>query len=375
MRFATLVLTNIRRRPMRSALTVSGVAIAVTAVVALVGIARSFEQTLVAMYQSRGVDLVVFRAGGVQRLGSVLDEALGDRIRGLPGVRKVSPALAEVVSFEKLDIFGVLVRGLPLDSFILDDIRVVAGRRLQPGEKRAVMLGSVIAKNLETDVGRSLEVVPGKPCQVVGIFESRNLFENGSMIMPLEELQQLMDRKREVTVFAVITEQKDRASLDTLRDQIDSLAPCVETLLAREYIETAVEVRLARAVAWLTSTIAMMVGTIGMINTMLTAVFERTRELAILRAIGWRKSRIVMLILWESIVLGLAGAVAGTVLAIIITQVLSRLPAAERLVSGEISPQVIFQGFVIATLLGLIGGLFPAFRAARLVPTEGLRHE
>jgi putative ABC transport system permease protein len=63
------------------------------------------------------------------------------------------------------------------------------------------------------------------------------------------------------------------------------------------------------------------------------------------------------------------------VLAIIITQVLSRLPAAERLVSGEISPQVIFQGFVIATLLGLIGGLFPAFRAARLVPTEGLRHE
>jgi len=375
MRFATLVLTNIRRRPMRSALTVSGVAIAVTAVVALVGIAKSFERTLVAMYQSRGVDLVVFRAGGVQRLGSVLDETLGDKIRQLPGVRKVSPALAEVVSFEKLDIFGVLVRGLPLDSFVLDDTRVVAGRRLQPGDRRAVMLGSVIAKNLETGVGRKLEVVPGKPCEVVGIFESRNLFEDGSMIMPLEELQQLMDRKREVTAFMVITEQKDRESLDALRDEIDSLAPCIEVLLAREYIETAVEVRLARAVAWLTSTIAMMVGTIGMINTMLTAVFERTRELAILRAVGWRKSRIVMLILWESIVLGIAGAVAGTVLAIVITQVLSRLPAAERLVSGEISPQVIFQGFVIATLVGLIGGLFPAFRAARLVPTEGLRHE
>jgi len=375
MRFPTLVLTNIRRRPMRSALTVSGVAIAVTAVVALVGIARSFERTLVAMYQSRGVDLVVFRAGGVQRLGSVLDEGLGDKIRQLPGVRKVSPALAEVVSFEKLDIFGVLVRGLPLDSFVLDDIRVVAGRRLQPGDKRAVMLGTVIAKNLETGVGHTLEVVPGKPCEVVGIFESHNLFENGSMIMPLGELQQLMDRKREVTAFMVITEKKDRDSLDALRDEIGALAPCIEVLLAREYIETAVEVRLARAVAWLTSTIAMMVGTIGMINTMLTAVFERTRELAILRAIGWRKRRIVMLILWESIVLGLAGAVAGTVLAIVITQVLSRLPAAERLVSGDISPQVIFQGFVIATLVGLIGGLFPAFRAARLVPTEGLRHE
>ncbi len=375
MRFATLVLTNIRRRPTRSALTVSGVAIAVTAVVALVGIARSFEKTLLAIYQSRGVDLIVVRAGGVQRLGSVLDEKLTDRVRQLPGVSRVSPALAEVVSFEKLDIFGVLVRGLPLGSFILDDVKVVAGRRLQPGDKRAVMLGTVIAKNLDTGVGKELEVVPGKPCEVVGIFESHNLFEDGSMIMPLEELQELMDRKGEVTALMVITEEKSKAALDALREQITSLAPQIEVLLTREYIETAIEVRLARAVAWLTSTIALMVGTIGMINTMLTAVFERTRELAILRAIGWRKGRVMKLILWESIVLALAGAVTGTALAIVITQVLSRLPAAGRLVSGEISSGVILQGFLIATLVGLIGGLFPAFRAARLVPTEGLRHE
>jgi len=375
MRFATLVFTNIRRRPTRSALTVSGVAIAVTAVVALVGIARSFEKTLLAIYESRGVDLVVVRAGGVQRLGSVLDETLGEKIRRLPGVGKVSPALAEVVSFEKLDIFGVLVRVLPLERFLLDDIRIVAGRRLQPGDTRAVMLGTVIAKNLETGVGQQVEVVAGKPCEVVGIFESHNLFENGSMIVPLEELQRLMDRKGEITALMVIADRKDRESLDALRDKITSLAPCIEVLLAREYIETAIEVRLARAIAWLTSTIALMVGTIGMINTMLTAVFERTRELAILRAIGWRKSRIVKLILAESIVLGLAGAVAGTILAVVITQVLSRLPAAGRMVSGEISPQVILQGFAIATLVGLVGGLFPAFRAAQLVPTEGLRHE
>jgi putative ABC transport system permease protein len=375
MRFATLVLTNIFRRPMRSALTVSGVAIAVTVVVALVGVARSFEKTLLAIYQSRGVDLIVTRAGGVQRLGSVLDEKLTDQVRQLPGVTKVSPALAEVVSFEKLDIFGVVVRGLPLDSFVLDDIRIVAGRRLQSGDKRAVMLGAIIAKNLDTGVGRTLEVVAGTSCEVIGIFESHNLFENGSMIMPLDELQQLMDRKGEVTMLTVITEQKTKEALDSLREQIASLAPQIEVLPAREYIETAIEVRLARAVAWLTSTIALMVGTIGMINTMLTAVFERTRELAILRAIGWRKGRVMKLILWESIVLGLAGAVTGTLLAIVITQVLSRLPAAGRLVSGEISSGVVLQGFLIATLVGLIGGLFPAFRAARLVPTEGLRHE
>jgi len=375
MRFATLILANLRRRPMRSALTVSGVAVAVMAVVALVGIARSFENTLLAIYQSRGVDLVVVRAGGVQRLGSVLDEKLADRVRQLPGVARVSPALAEVVSFEKLDLFGVLVRGLPLDSFILDDVAVVAGRRLAPGDKRAVMLGTVIAKNLGAGVGQTIEVVPGKPCEVVGLFQSHNLFEDGSIIMPLDELQDLMDRKGEVTALMVIADDKTKAGLDALGAQIASLAPQTEVLRTRDYIETAIEVRLARAVAWLTSTIALMVGTIGMINTMLTAVFERTRELAILRAIGWRKWRVMKLILWESIVLGLGGAVAGTLLAIVITQALSRLPQAGRLVSGEISWGVILQGFLIATLVGLMGGLFPALRAARLVPTEGLRHE
>ncbi len=373
--FTTMILANLRRRPLRSALTISGVAIAVTAVVSLVGIARSFENTLLAIYQSRGVDLVVVRAGGVQRLGSVLDEKLADRVRQLPGVARVSPALAEVVSFEKLDLFGVLVRGLPLESFILEDVNVVAGRRLAPGDKRTVMLGAVIAKTLNAAVGQTIEVLPGKPCRVVGIFQSRNLFEDGSIIMPLEELQELMDRQGEVTALMVIADDKSKPGLDALAARISSLAPQLDVLRTRDYIETAIEVRLARAVAWLTSTIALLVGTVGMINTMLTAVFERTRELAILRAIGWRKGRIMKLILGESIVLGLAGAVIGILLAIVITQVLSRLPQAGRLVSGDISFGVILQGLWIALLVGLVGGLFPAVRAARLLPTEGLRHE
>jgi len=375
MRLATLVWSNLRRRPTRSALTVSGVAIAVMAVVALVGVARSFEKTLLAIYQARGVDLVVVRAGGVQRLGSVLDQKLVDQVRQMPGVAHVAPALAEVVSFEKLDIFGVLVRGLPLDSFLLDDLNVVAGRRLESFDRRAVMLGAVIARNLDAAVGAKLEIVPGKPCEVVGIFQSHNLFEDGSIIMPLEELQTLMDRKGEVTALMVIARDKSKAGLDALREQISSLAPQIEVLMTRDYIETAIEVRLARAVAWLTSTIALMVGTIGMINTMLTAVFERTREIAILRAVGWGKGRVVGLILAESIVLGLAGAVAGSLLAIAITQFLSRLPQSGRLISGEISPGVVAQGFLIAAMVGLVGGLFPAFRAAQLAPTEGLRHE
>ena len=375
MRFLTLVLKNIFRRPTRSALTVTGVAVAVGAVVALVGIARGFEKSLRAVYEGRGVDLMVVRAGSIQRFSSVLDQSLGEKIRRLAGVRDVFPGLVDVVSFEDFDLFGVVIQGMRLDSGPLMDMNMVAGRRIEPDDTRAVMLGQVLARNLEKRIDDTLEVIEGEPYRVVGIYQSFNVFENGSMIMAIHELQRLMGRQGEVTHFMVSTEHNDKETLQRLAEQIKALAPALESLPTGEYIDTAVEIRMARAIAWLTSTIALVIGTIGMINTMLTAIFERTRELAVMRAIGWGKLRVIKLVLLESVVLGLTGAVVGTLLAIGLTQVLSRMPASERLIAGDIAPAVVLQGFVIAIVVGVAGGIYPAYRAAQLLPTEGLRHE
>jgi putative ABC transport system permease protein len=210
---------------------------------------------------------------------------------------------------------------------------------------------------------------------VAGIYDAANVFENGSMVMALDELQRLMGRKGEVTHFTVIAQPKDRQSLEQIAGRIKSLAPNLDVLPTREYIDTSIEIRTARAAAWLTSTIALVIAAIVMVITMLTAVFERTREFAILQAIGWQPRRIIQMILTEAVLLALAGAAAGVVLAVGLTQALARLPEAGRLISGDIAPEVILQGFVLALLLGVLGGIFPAFRAIRAVPTEGLRHE
>lgn len=375
MRFLTLVYRNISRRRTRSVLTVSGVAIAVGAVVALVGIARGFESSLLDLYLKRGTDLKVFRAGSMLQFSSVLEASLGEKIRRLPGVRDVSPSLYEQISMEKYNLFGVVVQGMPLDSPTIREAKVIKGRCIGSGDKRAVMLGTNLAGRTDKKVGDDIDVIAGETFKVVGIYENFNVFEDGAMIMGLGELQKIMAREGEVTGFDVVAEHGDRQSVEDLRSRIKALAPGIDAKPTYEFVENSAEIRMAQAVAWLTSSIALVIGTIGMVNTMMMAVFERTRELAVLRAIGWRKARVMKLILWESLLLALAGAVIGTLGAIGLTLLLSHLPASGRMVSGEVSAAVILQGFAIALIVGVTGGIYPAYRAAQAVPTEGLRHE
>src|SRR6516164_5759006 len=112
MHFLTIVFKNTIRRPLRSALTVIAIAVAVGTVDALVGVAAGFERTFLSLYKGVGVDLVAVRAGAKQRLNSTIDESVGDRMRQVPGVAEVIPGLADVVSFEESGLLGVVLQGL-----------------------------------------------------------------------------------------------------------------------------------------------------------------------------------------------------------------------------------------------------------------------
>jgi len=374
--FLTVIFANLRGRPARSLLTLSGIAVAVAAVVSLLGVVRGFERSLLELYQGRGVDVMVQQAGRLQMTSSVLPESIGETIAAVDGVVAVHPSLIEVLSLIQDDLMGVVVQGWAPDSGPVQKLKLLDGTVFSGPEAREVIVGQRLAAALGVAVGGTVELLEGEPFRVVGVFESGNVFDSGSMFVPLRSLQRLMFREGEVTMFAVVAERRDPESLRDLATQIRmGVDGKVEAEPADDLARRSTEIRVARSFAWLTSVIAVTIGSIGMLNTMMMAVFERTREIAMLRALGWRRRRVIAMILGEATLLSVAGAAIGVLASILFVRFLASLPASGRLVAGDLPVAAMGQGVLLALLLGLIGGLYPAWSAARLTPVEGLRHD
>ena len=363
---------NLLRRPTRSLLTAFGMAIAVAAVVALVGVSQSLESSFLNLYYRRGGDLVVQRRGGAVQLYKGIKLSIGDRIRQLPAVREVIGSLMDMVAFEDQDLFMVLVNGWEPDSPVLARNKLLSGRRLKAGDQRAVMLGRILAASLGKHVGDHVQLY-GRDFQVVGIFESFSVYENGAVFMLLDELQRQMDRPGEVTGFIVQSRDKSRAAIAELRTQIDALDSTVAATPCAEFVNSLMQMKVARTMSWITSLVAIVIGAVGVMNTMLMSVFERRGELASLRAMGWRTRQIAQLILLESLVLSAIAAASGIVLGVGVTFLLTFWKRTAGLVQGDISMLALGEGVLVAIAIALVGACYPILRCSRLPIAQTLR--
>ncbi|MCA9238609.1 MAG: ABC transporter permease [Planctomycetales bacterium] len=375
MRFHRFIIANLLNRPLRTILTTFGVAVAISAVVSLVGISDGFENSLRQAYENRGIDLLVLQKGQLQHVSSRLPDTLEEQVAVIPGVDKCEPMLIDVTSLDESQMFGVQLQGWRLSSFFFEQLDIIEGEKPESAGHKEIVVGEKLAEGLGKLVGDKIELLEDEAYTIVGIYTSPNVFETGWIIMPLEDLQEFMMAEGEVTGYAVVAQNHDRKSLEAIRDAINKIDTRAAATIARDFAENASELKIAGTLAWMTSSIALVVGALAVLNTMLMTVFERTHELAVMRALGWRKQRVLTLVLAEALALTVIGAALGNLMGAGVVKFLSLSESGGRVVDGSVSPIVFLQGFAVAVALGLLGGLYPAWRAANLEPIDGLRHE
>lgn len=376
MRFSSFIFKNIRRRPLRSILTVIAVALGVASVVSLVGISTAFKQTFMKLYSEAGIDLLVVKGRVGRQLESGIAESLVEKVTAIDGVANVIPGVNDVISFPEYDLFMVVVNGWVPESFVFEHLQLAKGRFITHQDHRKVNLGSVLANNLNKQVGDQVEVYDGELFEVVGIFDSFSILESGSVVMPMRELQPLIGREDQVLGMSVITSDGNDAELvQRVAADIEALERGIVARPAREHVDSLTEIKLVTAMAWLTSAIALVIGGVGVMNTMIMSVQERTREIGVLRAIGWRRNRIVRMILYEAVSLSVIGAIVGIGAALLLVRFLSQQPAVSGLIETDIPAFVLGTGLTLAVAVGVLGGFFPALVAARMTPTAALRQE
>jgi len=371
MTFLTIVIRGLFRRPVRTGLTIVGISIGIAAVVALVGISRGFESSWEVGMKSRGTDIVVNNMGSSLTPKPFSDEVVS-RITPLPHVAETCSILVDLVSVENAEMMIVSAR--QWGGFSWRNLKVREGRIPNDANEKAVVLGYTAAEVLKKKVGDTLQLET-EELKVVGIVDGGAVVENGSVILSLPVMQEITGNQGKINIIDLrVTPGTTKEEMDRLCQQITAAVPEARAVIAGEHIRDSQAYKMIRAMSWGTSLLAVFVGVLGVMNTMLMTVFERTREICILLAVGWKRSRIVRMILWESALLGFLGGVGGVVFGLIGVKFLVLAPAIRGLLEPDLNPQLLATAVGIAVLVGVISGAYPAWRSSRLAPSQAL-HE
>jgi putative ABC transport system permease protein len=364
---------NVWRRRLRTALTLCGIGMGIGAFVALVGFSRSFEHAWLEMYESAGTDLAV-----VQKtfLNTSVDQSVGVTLTSIPQVAIAAPMIFNMMAVTPE--INTLVYGWRADTFEFSALNTLSGRRFRDGQQEA-MLGELLAGSLNKKVGDTIDL-QGASFTVVGIYRSNSALEAGAIILPLDQMQNLSGMTGKVSAYHLqLKPAPPGISPDQWRQQaedaVEKQLPGLRAIPAAERAANNQLVVLAHAAAWGTSLIALLVAALGIANTMAMSVFERTKEIGVLRAMGWSRHRVLGLILMEAAALGAAGGLVGMFLGWVAMRILAALPQTASIVSTALPFTTLLEGLLMAMLVGVLAGSIPAWRGAQLSPVEALRHE
>jgi putative ABC transport system permease protein len=393
---------------LRSGLTILGIVIGVWAVVFLVSFGRGHEANITGIFESMGANAIYITTAG--SMGSEMTGATGsltledaealansNRIPSVDLVAPISEKLSKVIygnENRNVNIMGATPEITQIISYPLAAGDFISELDVKRGANVAV-LGSKTATNLfdtQDPIDKTIRIAGGQ-FKVIGVFEEKGGFIGSAddfIMIPLTTMQarilgETTARGRPIQTIAVKALSTDQIS--SAREEVTAVLRQRHHISLREdddftVIDMQEIMKSMRQVLGImqvflgsVGAISLVVGGIGIMNIMLVSVTERTREIGIRKAVGAKRKDILRQFLVEAAMLSLSGGIIGLTLAALATWLISGVQLGPYPVKAPMSLDIVIIALSVAVIVGLVSGIYPAYRAARLDPIESLRHE
>ncbi len=400
--YFNLALRNLLKRKLRSWLTMIGIFIGIAAVVSLIGLGEGLRNAVIGQFSFLGTDFITVQAGGVHfgPPGSgVVKPLTKDDVDDLNNVNGAKFAIGRLIKTGKTEFddkvgfnfAGSMPSGEQRKEIekILG-IKAEKGRLLKDGDRFKVVIGNHLLN--KDHFGEKLKIgskilVQNMQFEVVGLLESKGTFIVDTIIfMNIDTMREVFDKKDDVS--AILVKTRDGADMNIVKGNIEKLLRKTRDVDEGEE-DFKVELA-ANNLAALDSTlfavqlfvyiiagISLVVGGIGIMNTMYTAVVERTKEIGIMKSIGAKNKDIFSLFFFESGLLGMVGGIIGVAIGVGLAKGLAYLGSlvlGSNLIQAKISLLLVVGALLFSYIIGSLAGILPAIQASKLSPVEALRY-
>jgi len=391
MKFFILAYKNLKRRKFRSFLTIGGVAVAVAVLVSLLGFNAGYQEALTSDVDKMGYQVVVTAKGCPYEAATMIlngeaglrfiDEDIYKQITSDPDIDKITPLLAQLAyDPEKMEGKGGFTNYLGIEESYMQlkpNVDFKSGRWFSGENADEAILGYDAAESIQKTVGDKISI-PNKDINltIVGIFKRTATQEDGVIFLPLKTTQRIFDVEGKLTGIGIKLKQIEKIS--EFEERLYPIAS-IQVISMSQVKGTILNlVNSAKILIMSVAFIAIFVAIIGVINTILMSVFERTQEIGIMKAIGASRLDIFQLIWMETLIVCTLGGIFGSVIAIfggnlvelLVRNVMPYAPSGKLLL---ITPDLLLFSFLGVIVVGIISGLLPALKAASMRPIEVIR--